>query len=95
MFSQHFQYNERRIKLIESLAEEYLNILAILYGSDIESGTKQLKDFGHMTMLDAEQELKFRTIMMRAQFTRKQRELRAEYSANEQAMLEELKRASQ
>lgn len=95
MKAMNFQINQQRRANIESIAVEYLNILAILYGDQIDTGIKRVRDFGQMTMLEAENELRIRTLMIQAQRLRKKRQLYEEHSENERAMLEELKRSKQ
>lgn len=75
------------------MSEEYLSIIAILYGDQIESGIKRISYYGDMTMLEAENELRVRTKMMRGQRLRKKRELREEHEAQEAALLEQLKKS--
>ena len=82
----------QRRQYIESVSQEYLSILAILYGDRIETGMSQVKDFGSMTMLEAENELRIRTMMTHGRRVQKQRQLREEHTRNETDMLEELKR---
>lgn len=91
----NFQVQQQRVELIESIATEYLSVLSLLYGYHIEQGTRRVSDYGDMTMLDAENELRVRTIMMRGQRMRKQRELREEMQENERKLLEQLKRSQQ
>lgn len=91
----NFLVQQQRVELIESIANEYLSVLSLLYGYHIEQGTKRVSDYGDMTMLDAENEIRVRTIMMRGQRIRKQRELREEMAENERKLLEQLKRSQQ
>jgi hypothetical protein len=80
-----------RNKNIHSLATEYLYIIAMLYGSDIESGSKQVIDFNKMTMLKAENELRIRAIMMHAERIRRKNTLTQQHKANEEALLQRMK----
>lgn len=88
----NFRLNKQTRNIQESLATEYLSILAILYGDQIESGIKRISDYGTLTMLDAENELRIRMMMMKGQRLRKKKDLKEEHEAQEQAMLEQLKR---
>ncbi len=90
----HFLVNKQYKQLCQSLSTEYLSILAILYGDKIESGIMRVSDYGPMTMLEAENEFRIRTMMLSGQIARKQKELRAKYKADEEAMLEQLKKIS-
>ncbi len=81
--------------MVDNLTSEYLSLLAILYGDHIESGVKRISDYRAMTMLDAENELKLRTMMMRGQRLRKKRMLMEEHQENERALLEQLKRSTE
>lgn len=91
--SMNFRINRQRLQLIDNLSTEYLSIIAILYGDQIETGVKRISNYGDMTMLEAENELRVRMLMMRGLRMRKKKHLMAEHTANEQALLEELKRA--
>jgi hypothetical protein len=91
----NFRLNKQAREIQEALSSEYLSILAILYGDQIESGIKRISDYGTLTMLDAENELRIRMMMMKGQRMRKKRELKEEHEAQEQAMLEQLKRTQQ
>lgn len=90
-----FKLNKQAREIQQALATEYLSILAILYGDKIESGTKRIADYGMLTMLEAENELRIRMMMMKGQRMRKKKDLREEHEAQEQAMLEQLKRSQQ
>lgn len=90
----NFLLNNQRQLLIASMTNEYLSMLAILYGDQIEMGVKRVSDFGKMTMLDAENELRVRTMMMKGQRMRKKRELREEHEAAEAELLEQLKKSN-
>ena len=94
MISKNFIIDQQRNRHIENITEEYLNIIALLYGTQIESGIRRIKDYASMTMLDAENELRIRTIMNRAERLRTKRRLYAEHTAAEQELLERLKNAS-
>lgn len=89
----NFNLNKQRRSLVENLSEEYLSILAILFGDQIEMGLKRISYYGNMTMLEAENELRVRTKMMRGQRLRKKRELKEEHEAQEAALLEQLKKS--
>lgn len=91
----NFSLNKQRRSFVDNLSEEYLSILAILYGNQIDSGIKRISYYGNMTMLEAENELRVRTKMMRGQRLRKKRELREEHEAQESALLEQLKKSHQ
>jgi hypothetical protein len=91
----NFNLNKQHRDLIVSMGEEYLSILAILYGDQIDSGIKRISYYGDMTMLEAENELRVRTKMMRGQRLRMKRELKAEHEAQEAALLEQLKKSHQ
>lgn len=92
--SANYLLNSQRIKYIHSVSEEYLSILAILYGDTLESGIQRISGYGSMTMLEAENELRLRTLMYKGRRIRRQRDLRSEHEENEKAMLEQLKRLS-
>ncbi len=91
----NFRLNKQRRSLVESLTNEYLSMLAILYGDQIESGIKRISHFGNMTMLEAENELRVRTMMLRGQTMRTKRKLKEEHEANEKALMELLKKSHQ
>lgn len=91
----NFNLSKQRKDLIDHIATEYLSMLAILYGDQIEMGTKRVSDYGDMTMLEAENELRVRTLMLRGQRMRKKRELKEEHDAAEAALLEQLKKSHQ
>lgn len=93
--SANFSLNKQRRDLVINLTDEYLSILAILYGDQIESGIKRVSYYGDMTMLEAENELRVRTKMMRGTRIRRKRELREEHEAQEAALLEQLKKSHQ
>ena len=86
-----FLLNDQRIKLIDNVSTEYLSILAILYGDQIEQGLKRVSDYGSMTMLEAENEFRVRTIMMRGQIARKKKMLMDEHKDAERVLMERLK----
>ena len=90
----NFLLNRNRMTFINTLAYEYLSILAILYGDQIESGLKRVSNFGDMTMLEAENEFHLRMLMMRGQRLRTKRKLKEEHAANEAALMEQLKRSN-
>lgn len=90
----NYLLNAQRIRYVESISTEYLSILTILFGDNLEMGQRRISDYGNMTMLEAENELRVRTIMYKGRRLRKQRELREEHAENERAMLEQLKRIS-
>lgn len=92
--SPNYLLQQQRVETIEALAFEYINILAILYGVFIEQGTQRIRDYGSMTMLEAENELRLRMYMYRGQRIRKKRQLLADHQENERIMMEELKRAT-
>lgn len=89
----NFRLNKQRRDLIESLTNEYLSMLAILYGDQIEMGTKRVSQYGNMTMLEAENELRVRTMMLRGQRMRMKRKLKEEHAENERALMEQLKKS--
>jgi hypothetical protein len=91
----NFRLNAIRRNNIAALSVEYLSILAILYGEHIDAGYKRIHDYGSMTMLEAENEIRTRTIMLQGDRLRKKRQLREEHAQNEKDMLEQLKRAQQ
>lgn len=91
----NFDLNKQRRELTINMSEEYLSILAILYGNQIEAGIHRVSYYGNMTMLEAENELRVRTKMMRGQRLRKKRELKEEHEAQEAALLEQLKKSHQ
>lgn len=76
---------------VQSLATEYLYIIAMLYGQDIDSGRKRVTDFNTMTMLKAENELRIRAMMMHAERVRRKKKLTEQHKANEDAMIQRLK----
>jgi len=80
--------------MIAALSTEYLQMLAILYGDQIQSGTIRTSAYNTMTMLEVADELRIRTMMMRGERLRKKRRLTEEHAANEAALLERLKRIS-
>jgi hypothetical protein len=86
-----YKRNARRISDLEAVRQEYLTFLVILYGEQIESGTKSVRDYGKYTMADMQSEIILRQTMYTARIHRKQKELRVEYATNETALLEELK----
>ncbi len=88
----NFRLNKIRRDNTKALSEEYLSILAILYGDQIELGVKRVHQYGMMTMLEAENELRVRTIMLKGQRLRRKRELKEQHERNEREMMEELKR---
>ena len=89
----NFLLNQQRIDLIESITNEHLSVLAVLYGDQIEMGVRRVSDYRNMTMLDAEQELRVRTMMLKGQRLRKKRELNEQYAADERALMEQLKKS--
>lgn len=93
MMTANFILNKQRQELTNSISEEYLSILSILYGDQIESGIKRISYYGDMTMLEAENELRVRTKMMQGLRMRKKRELKEEHAAQEAALLEQLKKS--
>lgn len=88
----NYLLNKQRRLYVKSLANEYLSILAILYGDQLEIGQTKVSDYGTMTMLEAENELRIRAMMYKGRRIRKQRDLRDEAETNERDMLEQLKR---
>jgi len=95
MTAANFNLNKQRIDIIDSITNEYLSILAILFGDQIESGIKRISYYGDMTMLEAENEFRVRTLMLRGQRLRTKRRLKEEHEAAEQALLEQLKKSQQ
>lgn len=91
----NFKLNKQRIQLIDNITNEYLSILAILYGDQIESGIRRISDYKDMTMLEAENELRVRTIMMKGQRLRTKRKLKEEHDEAERELMERLKRSNQ
>jgi hypothetical protein len=89
-----FRQNETRADYIANISQEYLLVLATLYGPNIEQGTQQLKEFDNLSMTDLELELEFRTRMVARQVLAKEERLRQEHKENEEAFMEELKKAS-
>ena len=90
----NFNIDRKRSEQVEAMSTEYLSLLTILYGHFIRSGEKMIKHYHHLRMSDIETELQIRTIMVRGDISRKQRQIKEEHSAAEQQMLEELKRAT-
>lgn len=82
-----------RLKSTYILTQEYLIFLGILFGSQIQSGDKQVRDFGHMTMLDVQSELLIRTRMMQARTNGKLRAKKKENEAKQAKLLESLVKA--
>jgi len=80
-----------RNKNTVSLANEYLYIIAMLFGKDIEEGTRKVTDFNSMTMLKAENELRIRTLMMNAERIRRKKKLMQDHKDNEEAMIQRMK----
>lgn len=91
----NFLKNDLRMHVVEHLTNEYLSILAILYGPQIEQGLKRISDYRDMTMLEAENEFRIRTMMLQGQRLRKKRILREEHEAAESALMEQLKKSQQ
>lgn len=91
----NFKLNSQRRQLIESMSTEYLSILAILYGDQIEMGTRRISHYGNMTMLEAENEIRVRTMMMKGQRLRKKRQLKEEHDEAERELMERLKKSNQ
>jgi hypothetical protein len=89
----NFQLQQQRLLLVENITDEYLSILAILYGDQIQSGTKRVSEYGNMTMLEAENELRVRTLMMRGDRLRTKRKLKEEHDAAEKELMEQLKKS--
>ena len=92
--SAYFRISKYRREHIQDLVDEYINILAILYGNSIASGEKRISDYHSMTMQQAEHEIKLRTAVTNAQLTRKRKTLRDEHTKAENELLEQLKRIS-
>ncbi len=93
--SANFQLEVAHSKFIESLSLEYLQMLSILYGSQIYNGEKRTSDYNNMTMLEVADELRIRTLMMKGDRIRRKKQLREEHAANEAEMMERLKRSKQ
>lgn len=91
----NYKLEVARNQVTQSLSMEYLQMLAILYGSHIYSGEKRTSDYNNMTMLEVADELRIRTIMMKGERMRKKRQLREEHAANEAELMERLKRSKQ
>ncbi len=89
----NFLLNQQRREITENVTNEYLSMLAILYGDQIEMGTKRISDYRDMTMLEAENELRVRTMMMQGQRLRLKRKLKEEHEENERALMEQLKKS--
>jgi len=92
--SYNFQLEVARNKFIDALASEYLQMLSILYGTQIYSGEKRTSEFNDMTMLEVADELRIRTLMLKGDRLRKKRKLQEEHARNEADLLERLKRSS-
>lgn len=93
MQANEFLLNKQRMALINNVSHEYLSIIAILYGDQIETGVRRIQHYRNMTMLEAENEIRIRSMMVRGQRMNRKRQLRKEHEDSEQAMLEELKRS--
>ncbi len=89
----NFILEESRNDNIEALSQEYLNMIAILYGDKIERGDKAVRDYGKMTMVDIIAELEIRTMMYHGQRMRRKKDLRKQHADAERELLEELKRS--
>lgn len=90
-----FRYNAARIKRIDDISEEYILILSTLFGDQIAQGLKTLKDFDHLNMTDVKRELEFRTRMVAREVNAREYQLREQHRKDEEAFMEELKKASQ
>lgn len=90
----NFQIEVSRNKMIDALSNEYLQMLSILYGTQIYNGEKRTSDYNDMTMLEVADELRIRTLMMQGDRLRKKRQLQEEHSRNEADLLERLKKSS-
>lgn len=93
--SKYFRLSSWRRRHVQDLVDEYLNMLAILYGGFLLSGEKRISEFSGMTMQHAAHELKVRTALIRAREKNRRKVLREEHQAAEDALLEELKRSTQ
>lgn len=91
----NFLLNKQRRELIDNVTTEYLSMIAILYGDQIDTGIKRISDYGSMTMLEAENEMRVRTMMLRGQTLRKKRQLKEEHDKAEREMMERLKKSNQ
>lgn len=90
-----FRLNAARINRIQDISEEYIFMLSALFGDQISQGLKTLKDYDHLTMTDLKRELEFRTRMVARQVSAKEYQLREQHKRDEEAFMEELKKASQ
>lgn len=90
----NFLLQQQRIQLVDNITDEYLSILAILYGDQIQTGVKRISDYGNMTMLEAENELRVRTLMLRGDRLRTKRKLKEEHDTAERELMEQLKKSN-
>lgn len=72
--------------------EEYLSIIQLLYSTQIEESTKPIRYYYDMTWQDASQEIKLRTMIVRAKNNGLEKRNKEKALEAENALLEQLKR---
>lgn len=87
----YFSIEQNKHRNRKDIAREYLSILIMLYGSQFDNSTKQIQQYEHMTMFDANSEIKLRTIMLRAQANRIRKQKTDEQKSKENELLRKLK----
>lgn len=87
-----FQIEDVRNKTRAVLSEEYMIFLINLYGHLIQDGTKTIKDFKKMTMLDVRSELVLRTKAMRGDTNAKIRAYKEKEQKKQDELLRKLSR---
>lgn len=87
----YFELDKNLRKINQDLSDEYLNMLAILFGGQINSGDRRIKEFLDMSMSDAEVELRFRTKINTARANNLRQDILDKEKQNEEALIAELK----
>jgi hypothetical protein len=86
---------QQRIDINTLLRNEYLQLIVMLYGFQIEQGIKTFNDFKKLTMRDLESNIRLRTVILKNEKARLDRAEMAKKTANKQkeaAVLEFLKK---
>jgi hypothetical protein len=87
----YFQIDKERNEAIKHLSQEYLNLLAIVFGDHILTGQTPLRNYWHMTMADLEAELCIRTKVNKARADKLTELTHKKQVEEEQRFMEELK----
>ena len=84
------QFDQERNNSIQHLSEEYMNLLAIVFGDQVLSGQTPIRQYWHMTMADLQAELTIRAKVNKARANKIEEQTQTKQQQAEEQFMAEL-----